>query len=347
MKKMRVGIVGAGNIARSGHLPAYKELRDIAEVTAIADLNEERAKEAAQLFNVPRWYGSAEALLEHEDVQLIDICVWNQAHAPIAIAAARAGKAVLCEKPLASSLEAALETERVIRETRTPFMCGMASRFSQEVTLLKEMIDRDEMGTVYYVKTGYVRRRGTPVGWFTDLEKSGGGPVIDIGVHNIDCAWYLMGKPRPVRVSASAYAPFGDFEVRGVSRWQALDRGTGKVNTEDSAAAFIHFENGAVMFAEASWALNAPEGRYTQLCGEKAGATLDPFVIYRENASHFLVDERPVVQPVNRFAQEIRHFIDCICQDLEPIAPISDGVTVQRMLDAIYRSARSGREVEL
>ena len=90
MKKMRVGIVGAGNIARSGHLPAYKELRDIAEVTAIADLNEERAKEAAQLFNVPRWYGSAEALLEHEDVQLIDVCVWNQAHAPIAIAAARA-----------------------------------------------------------------------------------------------------------------------------------------------------------------------------------------------------------------------------------------------------------------
>ena len=82
MKKMRVGIVGAGNIARSGHLPAYKELRDIAEVTAIADLNEERAKEAAQLFNVPRWYGSAEALLEHEDVQLIDVCVHRHSGGP-------------------------------------------------------------------------------------------------------------------------------------------------------------------------------------------------------------------------------------------------------------------------
>lgn len=347
MKKLKVGVIGAGNIARSAHLPAYKELQDIAEVVAIADINLERAQEMAQKFDVPHAFASVEELLKTVDVDLIDICVWNHAHTPVAIAAARAGKAVLCEKPLSVSLECALETQRVIEETKVPFMCAMSSRFSQDVQLLKEMIDQGELGNIYYAKTGYVRRRGTPIGWFTDLEKSGGGPVIDIGVHCIDCAWYLMGRPRPVRVSACTYAPFGDYKVHGVSRWEALDKGTGIVNTEDSAAAMIHFENGATLFAEASWALNAPDGRYTQLCGDVAGATLDPLVIYRENKSHFLADERPITQPVNRYKQEIQHFITSIQNGTTPIAPISDGVTVQRMLEGIYESSRTHREVLL
>lgn len=347
MEKMRVGIVGAGNIARSGHLPAYQEIKNVAEVVAIADINEERAKETAQMFGIPKWYNSVEDLLVHEDVQLIDVCVWNRAHKAVSIAAARAGKAVLCEKPLAASLEDALEMESVVKQAGTPFMCGMSVRFRQEVTLLKEMIERGEMGAIYYGKTGYIRRRGTPIGWFTDREKAGGGPLIDIGVHNIDCAWYLMGKPRPVRISASVYAPFGNFEVRGVNRWHALDLGNGNVNTEDSALALIHFENGATLFVEASWALNAPETNYTQLCGEKAGATLSPFVVYRENASRFLVDEHPIVQAGNRFAQEIAHFIHCIQEKTEPIAPISDGVAVQRMISAIYQSAQTRQEVLL
>lgn len=347
MTKMKVGVVGAGNIARSAHLPAYKELKDMAEVVAIADIDLVRAQEMAQKFEIPHAFASVEALLENVDVDLIDICVWNHAHTPVTIAAARAGKAVLCEKPLAVSLECALETQRVIEETKVPFMCAMASRFGEDVQLLKEMIERGELGDIYYGKTGYIRRRGTPIGWFTDLEKSGGGPVIDIAVHNLDCAWYLMGRPKPIRVSASTYAPFGNYETRGVDRWKALDLGTGIVNTEDSAAGIIHFENGASLFVEASWALNAPDGRYTQLCGDKAGATLQPLVIYRENESHYLADEHPIVRNNNHFVAEIQHFITCIQEGRTPIAPISDGVTVQRMLEGIYESARTHREVLL
>lgn len=347
MKKMRVGVVGAGNIARSAHLPAYKELSDLAEVVAIADIDLPRAQEMAKKFEIPHAFASVEELLENVDVDLIDICVWNHAHTPVAVAAARAGKAVLCEKPLAVNLECALETQRVIEETKVPFMCAMASRFGEDVQLLKEMIDRGELGDIYYGKTGYVRRRGTPIGWFTDLAKSGGGPVIDIAVHSLDCAWYLMGRPTPTRVSASTYAPFGNYETRGVDRWTALDLGNGTVDTEDSAAGIIHFENGATLFVEASWALNAPDSRYTQLCGDKAGATLNPLVIYRENASHFLSDERPIVRNNNHFVTEIRHFITCIQEGRMPIAPISDGVTVQRMLSGIYESARTHQEVLL
>ena len=347
MKKMRVGVIGAGNIARNGHLPAYQLLKDIAEVVAIADLNLERAQEAAKMFDIPKAYDSVEALLANEDVEMIDICVWNHAHTDVAITAARAGKAVLCEKPLAKNLERALLTQQVVEETGVPFMCGMSSRYGQEVFMVKELIEQGELGEIYYCKTGYLRRRGTPHGWFTDLEKSGGGPLIDIGVHNIDTAWYLMGRPKPVRVSASTYAPFGDFQVKGVNRHQALDKGTGVVNTEDSACAIIHFENGATMFAEASWAINGPDNRYTLLCGDKAGASLMPCVIYKENKAHYLVEERPAFVPENKFANEIRHFITCIREGKTPISPISDGVMVQRMLEAIYESARTHKEVEL
>lgn len=345
--KLKIGVVGAGNIARSAHLPAYAKLKDIAEVVAIADVNLPRAQEAAEAFGIAGAYDSVDAMLADTPLDAVDICVWNHAHAPVAIAAAQAGKAVLCEKPMADSLENALHMQQVVEAAGTPFMCAMSSRFGQEAQMLHEMIENGELGNIYYVKTGYIRRRGTPIGWFTDRSKSGGGPVIDIGVHNIDCAWYLMGRPRPVRISASTFAPFGNFETRGLNRWQALDSDISAFDTEDSATALIHFENGAVMFAEASWALNAPEGRYTQICGDKAGATLDPFVVYGENQSRFLTDNRPLTQPVNRFEQEIRHFVSCVTEGKQPLSPLSDGITVQRMLQGIYDAAQHQKEVIL
>ncbi len=347
MKKIRVGVVGAGNIARSAHLPAYQNLKDIAEVVAIADKNLERAQETAEKFGIPQAFASVEELLAGAEVDMIDICVWNHAHAEVAIAAAKAHKAVLCEKPLADSLENARKIQAAVDEAGVPFMCAMCSRWTEEARMLKEMIDAGELGRIYYVKTGYVRRRGTPIGWFTDKSKSGGGPVIDIGVHNIDCAWYLMGKPKPVRVSASTYNYIGDFKTRGVTRWLALDSDVTAFDTEDSAAALIHFENGATMFAEASWAINAPEGRYTQIVGDKAGATLDPFVIYGENNQHFLTNNAPVTHTLNRYEAEIHHFIDCVNNGTQPVSPLSDGVEVQKILEGIYTSAKLGREVEL
>ena len=124
MKKLRVGLVGAGNIARNAHLPAYQELTELAEVVAVADMNLERAQEVAKKFNIAHAFDSVEALLANVDVDLIDVCVWNNGHVPVSIAAARAGKAVLCEKPLSSSLEAALELDRVIDERHNTLFWG-------------------------------------------------------------------------------------------------------------------------------------------------------------------------------------------------------------------------------
>lgn len=347
MEKLRVGIVGAGNIAQSEHLPVYQKLCDMAEVVAIADCNLARAKEAAAKFGVPNAYASVEEMLASCALDYVDVCVWNGSHAAVSIAAVRAGKPVLCEKPMADSLSNALEMEREIKKAGVPFMMAMVSRFSGEKQLLKKMVDDGDLGDIYYAKTAYIRRRGTPIGWFTDITKSGGGPVIDIGVHCIDAAWYLMGKPKPVRISANVSRRIGNFTTKGVRRWVAFDSDVTAFDTEDSAAAIIHFENEASLLVETSWALNAPGASYTQICGTKAGATLDPLTIYGENAQGYLTDNRPTVQNPNRFEEEIRHFMNCLRTGKEPISPVEDGVTVQRMLQGIYDSARLSREVEI
>ena len=345
MEKIRVGIIGAGNIAQSAHLPVYAERKDV-EVVAIADWNLERAQDAAKKFNIPKAYQNVEDLLANEEVDYVDICVWNRSHAPVAIAAAKAGKHVLCEKPMAINLEDALEMEKVIKETGVKFMLAVPTRYSSEAMLLNEMRKEGKLGEIYYAKTANIRRRGTPIGWFTDLSKSGGGPVIDIGVHCIDRTWYLMGRPKPVRVSATVSHAIGDFKTKGVSRWTALDSDVTAFDTEDSAAGAIHFENGATMLFEVSWALNAPPADYTQICGTKAGATLNPLTIYGEDMG-YLTDNKPTVQDVNMFEAEIRHFIDCLNTGKKPISALEDGVTVQRMLQGIYDSARLGKEVEI
>jgi predicted dehydrogenase len=347
MKKFKVGIIGAGNIAQSAHLPAYKTLNDRAEVVAIADINLARAKDAAQAFGIPKAYSSVEELLAGSDVDYIDICVWNGSHFTAAIAAARAGKPILCEKPMSDSLAHSLEMEKEVKKAGVPFMMAMPSRFRAEASLLHKMIDAGELGDIYYAKTGYVRRRGTPIGWFTDRSKSGGGPVIDIGVHCIDVCWFLMGRPKPVRVSGAISHAIGNFATKGVRRWTALDTGSGVFDTEDSASAIVHFENGASMLIETSWALNAKESRYTQVCGTKGGAVLDPLTIYTENSLGYLTDNQPVVPQVNGFEQEIAHFIDCLETGSQPIAPIEDGISIQKILGGIYDSAKQGKEVTL
>ena len=347
MKKLKVGLIGAGNIAQSAHLPAYKSLDDRAEVVAIADINLARAQEAARLFNIPKAYGSVEELLAGSDVDYVDICVWNGSHAAVAIAAARAGKAILCEKPMSDCLAHSLEMEKEIRKAGVQFMMAMPSRFRGEAMLVHEMVEAGELGDIYYAKTGTMRRRGTPIGWFTDLSKSGGGPVIDIGVHCIDVTWFLMGRPKPTRVSAAISHAIGNFKTKGVKRWTAFDTGSGVFDTEDSASAIVHFENGASLLVEISWALNAKESRYTQVCGTKGGAILDPLTIFTENSQGYLTDNQPIVSQGNRFELEIAHFIDCLNTGKQPITPIEDGIAVQKILSGIYDSAKQGKEVSL
>ena len=345
--KLRVGIVGAGNIATSAHLPSYMELKDIVEVVAIADIVPERAQAAAEKFGIPHYFASVEELLANVDVDYIDICTWTAAHAPVCIAAAKAGKHILCEKPLAASLEQGLEMEKAVREAGVQFMLAVVTRYMAEAMKCRELYDQGVFGEIYTAKCRYVRRRGTPSGWFTDKELAGGGPVLDIGVHAIDRTWYLMGRPTPVSVSAETSYRIGDYQTKGVGRWQPFGQGNGVFNTEDSASVFFRFEGGKSMVAEIAWAINGNESATTTIYGSKAGCTFEPLTIYGEDEEGYLSTEKPEVVGVNYFVEEIRHFVDCLNTGKTPISPIEDAVTVQRMLDGIYASAEKHEEVKI
>lgn len=344
--KVRIGLIGAGNIAQNAHIPAYLKQDDV-ELVAVCDLKEERAKEVAEKYNMKFAVTDYVELVALDEIDAVSICTWNNAHAETAIAAARAGKHVLCEKPMAMNTNQAEDMLKAARENDIIFMMGFTNRFRSSSKIIKELAEAGKFGDIYYAKAAWRRRRGTPLGWFTDLSKAGGGPVIDIGVHVLDLTWYLMGKPKPVSVSASVHRKIGDYQTKGVSRWEALDTDNLVFETEDSAAGFIRFDNGASLTFDVSWAINGKgSGIISKIYGDKAGASLEPLEIYGEE-EHYLVNSAPVINKEDNFYNEIRHFIDCVQEGKEPISPPEDGLEVQKMLNGIYQSAEEGKEIRL
>ena len=346
-KKLRIGIVGAGSIAATCHLPSYAELSDLVEIVAVADIVPERAKAAAERFGIPHYFASVEELLANVEVDCVDVCTWTAAHAPVCIAAAKAGKHIFCEKPLASTLEQGLEMEKAVREAGVQFMLGVVTRYMAEAMKCRELYEQGVFGEIYAAKCRYVRRRGTPGGWFTDKELAGGGPVLDIGVHSIDRTWYLMGRPTPLTVTAETSYRIGNFQTKGVNRWSPFGQGKGVFDTEDSAMVFIRFEGGKSLMAEISWAINGQEANDVVLFGSKAGCTFDPLTIYGEDEEGYLSDIPVEVTPNNLFVEELNHFVECVNTGKTPISSMEDALTIQRILDAIYRSAEAHAEVRI
>lgn len=351
MSKTRIALAGAGNIAQNTHLPAYQKREDV-EIVAVCDINLERAQRCAERFGIPAAYASAAEMIEKAPCDVVDICVWNRAHSEIAIAAAEMGRHILCEKPMALDLAHALRMEAAVKKAGITFMMAMPRRFFPEIQYIHGMVERGAFGDVYHAKASMLRRRGTPLGWFTDTKKSGGGPVIDIGVHAIDAAWYLLGRPKPVSVTATTSYAIGDYQTKGVSRWVALDSDVTAFDTEDSAMGFFRFENGASLAFEVSWAMNTEDADRTMLCGSKAGATLnhmpgqESIAIFAE-AEGYLTDNHPRVPGNNPYEAEIDYFLGCLRDGTAPDPSLHDGVTMMRMLMAIYESAKEGREVAL
>src|SRR5699024_10657309 len=220
--------------------------------------------------------------------------------------------------------------------------------------LLKKFIDEGDLGEIYYAKASNLRRLGNPGGWFSDISKSGGGPLIDIGVHIIDLTWYLMGKPRPVSVSGNTYNKLGNrSHIENLSFYQAADYDPTLNDVEDLTNALIRFENGASLFVDVSFTLQAKQNEAAvKLYGDKGGAEIEPAFSIVTEKYNTILNVTPQVD--NRgfnfgqaFNNEIRHFVDAIKGRAETIAPISDGVEIMRILNAIYESARLGKEISL
>ena len=237
--------------------------------------------------------------------------------------------------------------EKAVKEAGVQFMLAVVTRYMAEAIKCRELYDQGVFGEIYAAKCRYVRRRGTPSGWFTDKELAGGGPVLDIGVHAIDRTWYLMGRPTPISCSAETSYRIGDFKTKGITRWCPFGEGKGVFDTEDSATVFFRFEGGRTLTAEIAGAINGQEANDVVLFGSKAGCTFEPLTVYGENEEGYLADTKVEVAGNNMFAEEIRHFVECLNEGKTPISPMEDALTVQKMLDAIYKSAEAHAEVRI
>ena len=337
-------------MARDNQIPAFQKCGD-AEVIAVFDRHIERAQALCDRYGIPKAYSSFEDVLRDGEIDCVSICTGNVSHEELVTKAAAAGKNILCEKPMTISVQQARNMMAAVEKYNVTFMMAFVNRFRQESIMLSELREQGRFGEIYHARCGWIRRRGTPSGWFTDKSKSGGGVVLDIGVHVIDLTWYLMGRPKPVSVSGVTHKRIGGYETRSVKGWAAAGGKTGVFDNEEAATALIRFENGASMSVDISWAINGKEEKmFSKLYGTKGGANLRPLEIYGEEDG-FLTDTSPVLVPEDSwqpaFERETAHFADCVVNGRRPISPVEDGLTVQSMLNAIYESAELGREVVL
>ncbi len=348
-RKIRIGIIGTGGISHM-HMVGYTSFENV-EVAAACDLNASRLEAFGSKYGVKQLYADYNEMLQKEELDGVSICTWNNSHAPIAIAALNAGKNVLCEKPMAMNVKEAEEMLAAAKTSGKLLMIGFVKRFAKETAICREFIDKGYLGDIYYAKASYLRRCGNPGGWFADSKRSGGGPLIDLGVHVIDQVRYLMGKPKAVAVSAVTFNNIGmRYDIKGIERYKASDYSS-YCDVEDMASALIRFDNGAALAVDASFSLNIKEDSGNlELFGSKAGARLEPKLEIYSQMEDYLVDMSPRYHKSDKgfdevFTGETAHFVDCIANGTPCINPAEDGVELMRILEAAYTSAKARKEV--
>jgi len=336
---VRVAVVGAG-IGRA-HIEGF--LAAGAQIAVVCDLDGEKARALARKYGLDAKIETDFSRVLGEEVDAVSICTPNSLHATMAIDAMRAGKHVLCEKPLATNAPDAQKIADCARETDRICMVSHVLRFRDDVLELRRRAG--EIGEIYYARVLARRRSGIPKwgGWFTQNALAGGGPLIDTGVHTLDLAWWLAGCPVPVSASAVSYAKFGPHKTH-LGAGGAGDE-EGRFDVEDLAAGFVRFEGGFSLHFEASWAINAArDERFCHLHGTR-GALL------WEDEPKF-VDEEGDVETLQQrtgsaWQREMEHFLGCIQSGKTPDPDAQQGAVMMGMLDALYESARLGKEIEI
>jgi predicted dehydrogenase len=349
MKKLKIGIIGSGGIAQSCHMPGYASMPDLCEMVAVCDINPEVARQAADKFGIERTCTDYKTLLEDPEIDAVSVTTPNAYHLEPTVRALQAGKHVLCEKPLAMNADEAREMCKAARDSGRILQVALQQRFSGPMTYAKHFIDSGEMGEIYYARAWALRRRGVP-GWgvFIDKEKQGGGPLIDIGVHILDMTLHLMGYPKPIAASGMTWNKLGTNPDLH-NNWGDYDRS--KFTVEDFAVGFIRFEGGKVVTLESSFMANIEGDPFrTQLMGTQAGMIVkvsgdDAVRIFTEKHRQ-VYDVIPINIPRVESAHvaEVQAFVDAIIKGKPSPVPGEQGLILNAVFDALYKSAETGKE---
>jgi predicted dehydrogenase len=359
--KLRIAIIGTGMIANAGHIPAWKNLKDEVELVAVADRDGDRAQRVAANEGIPHVYDDWQRMLAETRPDLVSVCTPNVYHKEQTIAALEAGAHVLCEKPVATCHADAVKMFEAADQTgRLLFVC-QSLRFYNQLIAAKEFVDAGRLGEVYFAEVTGMRRRGIPTwGQFHIKEHSAAGPVYDLGVHQLDALFWLLGNPKVRAVSSMTFTKFGNRDEGlktslaesgaplGVLTPRPYDYR--EFDVEDMAAGFIRLGNGAVVSFKTSWAANVTKEVFnTLLLGTEGGLTLDPLVL-ATNLGSYQVDVTPKVPadlavPFSGHWVAAEHVLKVIRGQAAPLIQRAEVLNVMQTLDAICRSAQEGREV--
>lgn len=357
MREIRVGLIGCGGIAQAKHIPNLRKKESVV-IAAISDVRgaEYLTQVCGELgLKGTKCYADYREVLADPSIEVVHICTPNASHAELTIQALEAGKHVMCEKPMATTLEEAQAMVRAAEKSGKKLTICANNRFTPAMWYLKNRCAQGELGEIYFAKAHCVRRRGVPTwGEFLDKEKQGGGPVLDLGTHAVDLALWMMGNYRPRKVTGKAFYklgrqgspanPYGDWDPK-------------RFTVEDSGFAMIEMENGAMIWLETSWALNTRDERPVSvtLCGTKAGADVTDGLTINTERDGRLVDEKIVLEPrtipfyepeqVYGPQLEISQWIDAVRNDTAPVVRPEEMYTVQRIIRAVYESSERGESV--
>jgi predicted dehydrogenase len=351
--KLRYGIVGLGTIGTIHGETIRKHVPE-AEIAAVCDILPDRLAQKADLWGVRGRYADFREMVKKEELDAVHVCVPNHLHHPVTLAAFAAGRNVFCEKPMALNAAQAREMTAARDSAGKVFQLGMVTRLRPNPAAVKRYVESGFLGRIYHARVVLRRHRGIPGmgGWFTTKAKSGGGAVIDMGVHYLDQSLWLTNRWNPERVSAATYAVFGSpmRDYRYIGMWAGPPDYDGTFDVDDNAAALVRFADRTTMSIEFSWAVNAREENYIEILGDKAGVRVSdsgPLTFITEVEGN-LADVTPQFDTnVDNFGEQAKVFARAVRGEAKPPATAEQGIVVMSVIDAIYRSSESGKEVEV
>lgn len=353
MSKIKVAVIGCGNIANAAHIPAYMKNEEV-EIKYFCDLILERAEKCVEK------YGCGTAVVDYHDflndpeIDAVSVCTHNDFHSIITIDFLKAGKNVMCEKPAARILSEALEMQKVAKETGKVLNIGVCNRFNTYVMKVKELIDQGELGNVHHVYASFRKHRSIPGigGDFTTKSKSGGGVLIDWGVHFLDLVMYCCGDPKPLTASGEAFCKLGK-DIKNytyTSMWASDTReADGTYDVDDSVTGIVR-TSGPVITFNGAWAQNVGvDEMYIDFMGDKAGIRL-------QYCSHFkiwsvkngmLTETQVSSRETDMYENEINDFVRCIKSGDKNQQNIDFAVETSKIMQAIYDSSENHCEIKI
>jgi len=355
---IKVGIIGCGGIANGKHMPSLKKLPDV-EMIAFCDVLLDRAETAAKEYGADgaKAYADYKDVLKIKGLDVVHVCTPNISHAEISIAAMKAGKHVMCEKPMAKTAAEARKMLEAHKKTGKLLSVGYNGRSDAANLYARKLIEDGVLGDIYYARATALRRRGVPCwGVFLNKEAQGGGPIIDIATHSVDRIMWLAGNYDVKSVTANTFLHLGKTPNAandiGWGTWKPEE-----FEVEDSAFAFVQFRNGMVMNVECSWMINLPDDQFgtMALCGTKAGLDFkDGLRVNGETDSSLYLNQIEVGDhqrprrfgiPMTMMEYDAWQWIEAVKGNGTPMVKPEEALAVSEVLEAIYTSAKTGRTV--